>query len=124
MLVHYKSPKGVLCFQGIKVYGAHTNMDPVDLPYSIYETSKDLFVEATYREQTLSKIFNRKISPIAFKYSELEYLPMPPLIRLAKELGILYRSKGTICNAIQEGIRNPKDLRSSAIVDRRMKTWH
>ena len=75
MLVHCKTPKGVLHLYQYKIYGKETNMPPIDIPFEVYSQCKDALVDATYREGYLKKLFGVMFPVVAFTYSELRWLP-------------------------------------------------
>jgi len=75
MLVHCKTPKGVLHLNQYKIYGKHTKMPPIDIPFQLYNQCKDGLAEGTYREGHLQKMFGGIFPVIAFTYTELRWLP-------------------------------------------------
>jgi len=89
MLVYAKNPHGVVHLpDGKTVYGAQTGRSPTDIDFELYKNSEGTFVDATYRSYDLQKMFERPFSPIAFKPSEIRYLPYPSLRKLGAELGV------------------------------------
>jgi len=92
VLVHYKTPKGVLCIGHQKIYGLATNMDPVDVSFKMYEAYAGSFVDATYRENYLNSLFPGKFSEIAFRYNELRHLPDTTLNRILDGMELDYDS--------------------------------
>ena len=93
MLVHYITPKGVLCIGSQKIYGLATNMDPVDISFKLYEAYKGSFVDATYREAYLNSLFSGGFDEIAFRYSELRHLPDVTLNRILDGMELGYDKK-------------------------------
>lgn len=75
MLVHAKTPRGVLYLNGFQIWGKETGRDPCDIPFELYNTCKDALQDGTYREKTLQQLFAKPFPEIAFTYSELRYLP-------------------------------------------------
>ena len=88
MLVHAKNPMGIAHIEQYRIYGRNWGYEPTDVPFSIYEKYKDVLVDATYREGSLSKIFGRPFPEIAFKYSELKHLPDITLDKLLTAFGV------------------------------------
>ncbi len=112
VLVYYNVPKGVLALgqkNPIRIYGAHTNHKPYDLDWDIYVQCKEALVEATYREDYLSKLCGKPVSSIAFRLSELKHYPDRTILRLAKELGIYWKGRtarqacNDICRFLKHG---------------------
>jgi hypothetical protein len=109
MLVHYKTPKGVLCTGNWKIYGLATNMDPVDIPFEAYESLKGSVVDATYREAYLSSIFPGPFEEIAFRYDEIRYLPERTLHRILDGMSLEYDESWSAkrkIDAIKKAIRD------------------
>jgi hypothetical protein len=79
MLVHSNNEKGVLCYNGMKIYGWATNMPPTDLPYKVYEELKEAVQHATYREGYLLSHFPGPFPELAFRYNEVRWLPQKTL---------------------------------------------
>ena len=75
MLVHAKTPRGVLHLDQYRIYGRQMNMPPIDIPFELYNVSKDMLEDGTYREGYLQKIFSTIFPPVAFTYTELRWLP-------------------------------------------------
>jgi len=93
MLVHAKSPRGVLHLKGYRIYGKETGRNPVDIPFELYNSSRDSFRDATYREEYISKKFGVECPEIAFTYSELKWLPDKTLDVLGKLIVPKYLKK-------------------------------
>lgn len=109
MLVYYKEPNGYFYMaDGTKVGGAHTDLPPRDIPYSVWREYSEVFVNATYRAEDLERIFGRKFTPVAFKYTEIKHLPSSILTKLAEEMGVLRakrRSREKMIYAIQTALK-------------------
>jgi hypothetical protein len=75
MLVYFATPNGVLYLDNYKIYGKQTGQHPQDIPFQMYLKCRDVLEDATYREGTLTKIFGRPFPEVAFRYSELRYVP-------------------------------------------------
>jgi hypothetical protein len=86
MLVFAKSPRGVLYLNNQPIHGRETGMDPVDIPFDLYDKCKDGLEDATYREGYLQKKFEWNQGEIAFTYGELRWLPEKSLRKIAKGL--------------------------------------
>jgi len=93
MLVYAKNPNGIIHVDRYRIYGIHWGQDPIDLPYSLYETYKNVLVDATYREGYLSQLFKKPFPEMAFRYSELRYLPSEKLDKILKALDIDFDTK-------------------------------
>jgi len=93
MLVYAKNPNGIIHAGRYRIPGMYWNRAPIDLPYEVYEAHKDVLVDATYREGYLTKLFNRPFPELAFRYSELRYLPSEKLDKILSALDITYESK-------------------------------
>lgn len=91
MLVYYKEPLGILHINKYRIYGRKWHRSPIDLPYDIYKSYKELLVDATYRSGYLKERFGCQVSEIAFTVKELRSLPLNTLRKLASELGLLKR---------------------------------
>jgi len=87
MLVHCKTPRGVLYINNEPIYGREDMHDPVDVPFQVYEKCKDALEDATYREGYLRDKFGWNQGEIAFTYSELKWLPENTLRKIAKGIG-------------------------------------
>lgn len=83
MLVHAKSPRGILYLGPYTIYGKETGREPVDIPFDLYNSCKDGLQDATYREGFLRSKFGYPCSEIAFTYSELRFLPEHALLMIA-----------------------------------------
>lgn len=75
MLVHCKTPKGVLYIDQYRIYGKHMSMPAIDIPFELYKKCKDMLAEGTYREGHLRKMFGGAFPVIAFTYTELRWVP-------------------------------------------------
>lgn len=109
MLVYNIIPLGVLHLGDLKIYGAATGRSPVDIPWEFYKDNRHLFVDATYRSQDLERIFGQPFDPIAFKITELKYLPYNVLQHLAGQMGVYhykYSSQPKLVVAILNGLRH------------------
>jgi hypothetical protein len=82
MLVHAKSPRGVLYLNQFQIWGKETGRQPYDIPFALYNACKDGLQDATYREGILSRLFSKPFPEVAFTYSELRYLPEITLDRI------------------------------------------
>jgi hypothetical protein len=103
MLVFAKNPKGILCLGNEKFYGQDFGLPPHDISYSFFKQFKDSFAEATYREKDLERIFGKPCDlVIAFKYSELKFLPDATLDKIAKWIG---------CRPYQKRFSNRRKVR-------------
>jgi hypothetical protein len=90
MLVHAKTPNGIIHAGGYRIYGISWGHAPVNLPHNVYKAFKDVLVHATYREGYLTKLFNKPFPEIAFRYNELRYLPHITLDKILSALEIQY----------------------------------
>ena len=90
MLVFAKNPKGIIHTGTHRIYGMQCGRDPVDIPYAVYSYYKNVLVDATYREGYLSKLFKKPFPEIAFKYSELRYVPHVTLNKILTALEVSY----------------------------------
>lgn len=93
MLVFYKEKYGNIKAGTQTVWGYMEGQPPVDIPYSLYREIKDLLIDATYREGYLKHLFGKDFPPIAFKYSELAFLPTKTIDVLATYMCIKPYSK-------------------------------
>lgn len=113
MLVHARNPKGVLHLpNGKRIYGASMRRSPTDVCVEVYDTYSECLVDATYRSYDLERQFGRPFTPVAFKLSELDYLPYEVLQRLGSEIGVLDRrryEKTDLVRAIRFAIRHGTD---------------
>lgn len=100
MLIHYKEKNGILHYNGYRIYGINAG-PPCDLPKNIYKQLKDIVVFATYREGFFRTKFNKKVSPIAFTYPEIDYLSRSIANKLLRELGYVYNSHDAMKGALK-----------------------
>jgi hypothetical protein len=83
MLVYAKQPRGILYIGKEPIYGREMIQGPSDIPYKVFEAYKDGLEEGTYREGFLSKLFGNPDFPeVAFKYSDLRFLPEKTLNKI------------------------------------------
>lgn len=75
MLVHAKTPRGVMSINGFRIYGRHSKMPPTDVPFEFYHSCQDSLQDATYREDYLQKLYSYSFPEIAFTYTELRWVP-------------------------------------------------
>ena len=80
MLVYAKD--GIAHAGRYRVYGRSTGQAPVDIPFDIYNAYRDFLIDATYREEHLSKMFDRPFPEMAFTYNEIRYLPEEQLNKI------------------------------------------
>ena len=82
MLVHAKNPRGILHLDRFRIHGKQTKYSPCDIPFALYNAVKDNLQDATYREGTLSRLFDVQFPEVAFTYGEVRYLPDKTLDRI------------------------------------------
>lgn len=88
MLVYANNPYGILVIGHEKFYGQNFGFPPHNIDYHLFKKYKDAFAEATYRANNLAQIFGKTCDlNIAFKYSELKFLPDESLDLIAKWIG-------------------------------------
>lgn len=104
MLVFAKTPKGILYLNNQPIHGRDMGMDPVDLPYVMYEACQDAIVDATYREGYLREKFGWNQGEIAFTYNELRWFPENTLRKIARGIG-LDEAKRTTNKQLVEDIK-------------------
>lgn len=104
MLVHCKSPRGVLYINNQPIYGRESGRDPSDVSFVVYEACQDCLEDATYREGYLREKFDWNQGEIAFTYGELRWLPETTLRKIAKGIGI-DESKRTTNKQLVEDIK-------------------
>jgi hypothetical protein len=75
MLVYAKNPRGILYLEKFRIHGIETGYNPCDIPFDLYKVARNDLVDATYREDYLSKLFGKEFPMVAFTYSELRYVP-------------------------------------------------
>jgi hypothetical protein len=75
MLVHAKSPRGVLYLKHYQIWGKETGQQPTDIPFDLYNACKDGLQDATYREGYLGSKFGCPFPVVAFTYNEIRFLP-------------------------------------------------
>ena len=90
MLVHAKTPRGVLHLNEYKIYGKQTAMPPVDIPFELYKKCKDGLAEGTYREGHLHKMFGGAFPVVAFTYTELRWVPDVTLDKIGPLMVLTY----------------------------------
>lgn len=88
MLVFAKD--GIAHVGTYRVYGRLSGQAPTDIPFEVYESYKDMLLDATYREAVLTKLFNKPFPEMAFAYDELRYLPEEQLNKILQAMGIEY----------------------------------
>lgn len=93
MLVHAKNPDGILYLEGYTFYGVNMGYEPEEVSYAFYSKYKDALTDATYREGHLSKMFGKAFPMIAFKYSEMIYLPHKSLNKIGHLIDKRYRRR-------------------------------
>lgn len=109
MLVYAKTPRGILYLNHQPIHGRDMGMDPVDLPFAVYDACQDGLEDATYREGYLREKFGWKEGEIAFTYAELRWLPEHTLRKIARGIG-LDESKRTTNKQLVEDIK--RELRN------------
>lgn len=92
MLVYAKNPRGVLCLNGLKIYGKETGREPADIPFDLYNSCKDGLQDATYREGMLNRLFAKSFPAIAFTYGELKHLPEKTLDTIGSLIVVDYNT--------------------------------
>ena len=75
MLVHAKSPRGVMRLGRFRIHGRETKYRPCDIPFALYNEHKGTLSDGTYREDKLRGLFGMTFPMIAFTYSEIRWLP-------------------------------------------------
>jgi hypothetical protein len=104
MLVHARTPRGILYLNNEPIYGRETGRDPADVSFAVYEACKDCLEDATYREGYLREKFGWTQGEIAFTYGELRWLPESTLRKIAKGMG-LNEAKRTTSKQLVEDIK-------------------
>jgi hypothetical protein len=75
VLVYAKNPRGILHLGRFRIYGKETGRKPVDIPFDLYNAYKSTLQDGTYREDTLSRLFDKPFPAVAFTYNELRWIP-------------------------------------------------
>ena len=88
MLVHAKTPRGVLYLGDYQIWGKETKQAPKDIPWEIYNSCKDGLEDGTYREGYITSKFGRPCPEVAFTYNEVRFLPESTLLKLADAMGL------------------------------------
>lgn len=113
MLVHCKTPKGILYIGKETIYGRDSGREPSDISFVLYEACREAFEDATYRESYLAQKFNWNQGEIAFTYGELRWLPETTLRKLANGIGIDESKRETKKQLVEDIKRALRDVVTS-----------
>jgi hypothetical protein len=110
MLVYAKNPMGIIYINDQPIYGRAIKMDPVDIPFEIYNRCLDALEDATIREGYLRTKFKGPFNEsLAFTYNEVKLLPQSTLEKIAKGMCLPYETFKTqrqLVENIKFAIRN------------------
>lgn len=89
MLVFYKYPKGSTIMNGRRVYGFLEPHAPVVVPWDIYKTHRNSFIQASYSKDILEQLFpDREFPNVSFTYHEIRFMTWEQMCTLCKAFGI------------------------------------
>lgn len=115
MLVYLKQPMYHTTIDGYRVYGrkyAYGSFGATNIPINVYKQNIDILEEASYHWKWLEEKFVKEFPKISLDMSNIYYLDIKVLIKIAHLIGIKYikprhvtiEQKKTLCRIIRKVI--------------------